>query len=120
MTTQDEIFAAETDMILRKTRRLSLAILATTTALAAVAVIVMTVDDPRSLSALALTTSVIMTAWVTRRVIIEIPRYRVMFGDRRIRRSAGVLSSMIAIDALALIVSVSASIWLIARLVGAA
>lgn len=117
MNGEDEAFGREMDFVLRKARELSLAILAGTAILSFVAVAVMQATDPGIFVNLALTTSVVMSAWVTRRVILEIPQHRRLLADPKLARSREVVKGMVAMDAVAFLISTAASLWLLSHLV---
>lgn len=117
MDDEDAIYAQGADFMLRKTRNLSLAIMVMTTGYAIATVTVVRAMDLTGFTLLVMTTTAIMNAWVTRRVVVEIPKYRNMLTDPRLDQSRGVIVTMILIDAVAMLASVAAAAWLLLHIV---
>lgn len=111
-------FAAESDVMLRATRRLSLIIATVTTLYGVLAYVVTTAFPTSRLGLLAACTSAITIAWVNRRIIVEAGKYRHLLMDRRLDGSRGVIMTMIGLDATALLVSLCTAGLLLSKLLG--
>lgn len=116
MTTDDDRYAQGADMLLRKTRQMSLVLLALTSGYGITAAIIVHLIGVSGLALLIVTTTAVMNVWVNKRVIVEIPKYRSMLADSRLAGSHGVLGTIIMLDALSLAVSIGAAGWLVMRL----
>ena len=116
--TDDERYAQGADFLLQKTRQMSAIILALSAGYGVLACVLTEILEAGGMPLLIVTATAVMNMWVNRRVIVEIPKYRSMLADVRLARSRYKLVSIIAIDALSLLASLCAAVWLFLRLTG--